>query len=148
MRVALFGADVATAYTTVPARIPRVEFTAIVDRDLATTRRIAGLLGAQVTVEPLDSLLDRNSSTFDAVLFQEWPRPRWHPSPRNAPYDERSVSYGRSTWISPFDVTPVADVEHAVRLDEIQPHRLFAEYPPHAGLSGRDPGLTVHCGLR
>lgn len=63
------GVEVAASYATAPARIPQVEFTAIVDRDPATARRTAGFLGAVTTVESLDSLLDRNSPAFNAVVI-------------------------------------------------------------------------------
>ncbi|HEX5417230.1 MAG TPA: Gfo/Idh/MocA family oxidoreductase [Chloroflexota bacterium] len=69
-RIALIdGAEVAAAYLAVAARLPRVAFTAVIDRDPATARRVAGRLGVATSAESFGSLLERDPHGFDAVLI-------------------------------------------------------------------------------
>ncbi len=71
-RLALIGGgENAASYTTVTPRLPNVAFVAVVHPEPDVAQRIAGLLGASITANSLDDLLDQHLDAFDAVLILE-----------------------------------------------------------------------------
>ena len=71
-RLALIGCgENAASYTTVTSRLPNVVFVAVVDPEPDVAQRIADSLGASITANSLDDLLDQHLDAFDAVLIPE-----------------------------------------------------------------------------
>ena len=71
-RLALIGGgENAVSYTSVAPRLPNVAFVAVVHPKPDVAQRIADSLGASITTNSLDDLLDRHLDAFDAVLISE-----------------------------------------------------------------------------
>jgi len=71
-RLALIGGEEnAVLYTTVTPRLPDVAFAAVVHSDPDVAQRIADSLGASITANSLDDLLNQHLDAFDAVLILE-----------------------------------------------------------------------------
>jgi myo-inositol 2-dehydrogenase/D-chiro-inositol 1-dehydrogenase len=69
-RIALVGAaEIGASYATARARLPQIEFAAVVEGDPGSARRLADLLGVPVATTSFESLLDDGSASFDAVLI-------------------------------------------------------------------------------
>ena len=65
------GGENAASYTTVTPRLPNVAFVAVVHPEPDVAQCIADLLGASITANSLDDLLDQHLDAFDAVLILE-----------------------------------------------------------------------------
>ena len=71
-RLALIGGgENAVSYTTVAPRLPDVAFVAVVHPEPDVAQCIADSLGASITANSLDDLLDQHRDAFDAVLILE-----------------------------------------------------------------------------
>lgn len=71
-RLALIGGgEDAASYTTVTPRLPNAAFAAVVDPQPDRAQAAAESLGASMTANSLDKLLERGVDTFDAVIIPE-----------------------------------------------------------------------------
>lgn len=71
-RLALIGGgENAASYTTVTPRLPNAAFAAVVDPQPDRAQAAADSLGASITANSLDKLLDRGADAFDAVIIPE-----------------------------------------------------------------------------
>jgi len=65
------GSDVATSYQSVSSRLPKIVFSAVVDGNPASARRVAESLGASISAASFEDLLAVNADDFDAVLIHQ-----------------------------------------------------------------------------
>ena len=71
-RLALIGGgENAASYTTVTPRLPDAAFAAVVDPQPDRAQAAADSLGASITANSLDKLLERGADAFDAVIIPE-----------------------------------------------------------------------------
>ena len=69
-RLALIGgSEVATSYQSVSSRLPHIVFSAVVEGNPETARRVAESLGAPISAGSFEDLLAVNADAFDAVLM-------------------------------------------------------------------------------
>ena len=71
-RLALIGGgDDAASYTTVAPRLPNAAFVAVVDPKPDSAQAAADSLGASITADSFDELLEGGADAFDAVIIPE-----------------------------------------------------------------------------
>ena len=76
-RLALIGGgEIAASYTTVAPRLPNAAFVAVVDPQPDRAQAAADSLGASITANSLDELVEGHADAFDAVIIPEPNHPR------------------------------------------------------------------------
>ena len=122
-RLALIGGgENAVSYTTVTPRLPDVAFAAIVHSDPDVAHRIANSLGASITANSLDDLINQYRDAFDAVLILE-------PSDSRVSLATRAAETGKHVLMaSPLapSAQSAADVINACQSANV---RLMAGHP-------------------